>query len=134
MMPTLVEQRYEFKGGYPLRETIKDAYDELDLLRAFHRGRWSAPRWIFISGGFLTWVSRSRGRTLARAASACCCPPVHKGEVPSGYNAGTSASLTVPSKPPSMAPGSPGILNRWVTFACSHKRRQGRFDANRPLS
>lgn len=39
MMPPLVEQRYEFKGGYPVRETIKDAYDELDLLRALQMYR-----------------------------------------------------------------------------------------------
>ena len=38
-MPTLVEQRYEFKGGYPVRETIKDLYDELDLLRALQMYR-----------------------------------------------------------------------------------------------
>jgi hypothetical protein len=39
MMPTLVEQRYEFKGGYPARETIRHAYDELDLLRALQMYR-----------------------------------------------------------------------------------------------
>ncbi len=39
MMPTLVEQHYEFKGGYPTRETIRHAYDELDLVRAMQMYR-----------------------------------------------------------------------------------------------
>ena len=39
MMPTLVEQHYEFKGGYPTRETIRHAYDELDLVRALQMYR-----------------------------------------------------------------------------------------------
>ena len=43
MMPTLVEQHYEFKGGYPTRETIRHAYDELERMGAITlvRGRGS---------------------------------------------------------------------------------------------
>ena len=31
-----------------------------------------------------------------------------------------------------MALGSLGISSRWATFACGRKRREGRFDPNRP--
>jgi hypothetical protein len=156
MMPTLVEQHYEFKGGYPTRETIRHAYDELDLIRATQMYRvfyptvsgaaifrgtanvGAVPNKVF---GSMDTRPRHVGYTLnsdtpygavlldlhigpivielppgplvgammdihqrwildmglpgadaGNGGKHVLLPPGHEGEVPSGYNAGTSAS------------------------------------------